>query len=298
MVRRRGFLTNKQELRMPGAAYEALRVAAKPFTVPLAIWRGRLLVDAGSAVLLRVGDVAVVCTAGHLASHVRDGGGDLAVHCPGAIRLLLPPPYDLVATWPHDNHHRDDHTDIAVIRLREPHAAALADAGWEFLGLDVFEDWYEGRAWPPQDALCPFGFPEDHEGRPGRVCLTLHSVPDPGALKLFDPRLHVALAYPDHTRGDSARNTDGVLIRPVHPAGFSGAGVWALTMAKLNRWKPEDARLVGLVTEFDAENDRLRFTKIGVVREAIRRGCPDLAISTLLARPEGIVTPLWLPELL
>lgn len=85
----------------------------------------------------------------------------------------------------------------------------------------------------------------------------------------FDPSLHIALGY------SPAGMIDGNLSQPefVEPFGLSGSALWKTNRAGTSSagWKPEQARIVGILFAWDQKAHSLIAIRIEVIRDFLLR---------------------------
>jgi hypothetical protein len=81
---------------------------------------------------------------------------------------------------------------------------------------------------------------------------------EPSACSWFDRCMHVAIGYPAKGLDETGREVD-----MPDPQGLSGSGLWKTNVSARGKlWTPEDAEMVGVVTDWDQGSQTLIATRI------------------------------------
>jgi hypothetical protein len=257
------------------------RAGCDSATMPFYTMQNNKGIQCGSGVLLQVGEKHFIVTAAHTFDILTKA--DLGVGITnGVINDKLIELNNITVrtsqtTDPIDR--EDDPFDIAVLELPGDVGVEVS-RGKRFLHLNELDpfDRQDPRSW-----YMVFGYPtawnpSDDEGK--RVHSTACSLNtflycgERGKLPRECPVTEILMDFKkEHCIPDKEGDPD-----PPNPNGMSGCGIWRLAHAGIEttRWKPGDARLVGIEHTWNKDFHVLRGTRISCALQLIYRHHKDL----------------------
>ncbi len=236
----------------------------------------------GSAVLLRIGELAFLVTAGHvIAGVVKDGDRRLLVGTvPGQSLVSLEGLDVAVSTDKND-------VDIAFLRLPEGLAAEIG-AHKRFLGLDRVDT---ARAPAVPGWYMIIGFPRQHTTRDaenrtvnsGALCMHTVLREDAAGLALGTS---IGLAFERY-----GKDANGDALETPALPGISGCGIWCVSVSKdevaRGAWTTDSIFLAGIEHTVLGQTT-IKGTLAFHVESAIRHRYPDLREQILATRGPSI----------
>jgi hypothetical protein len=228
----------------------------------------------GSGLLLQVEDAHFLLTAAHVTDERRSNV--LLIPAQGKFVNLFG--LFIESPLPPSGLRKDDHLDVAVVRLSPELVARLHE---NLLFLD-HDDCDLADVTAPGDVYTIVGYPARKSGIEGNAVVTdQFSLSGDGVMdKRFDElgldrRVHVIV----QVRAKRAIHYSNMLkSQPPYPEGMSGGGIFAWSKALPELSALSQPKLVGILTEYHAHKNAYVGTRLHAHLIAIHRNDPSLPI--------------------
>lgn len=225
--------TNGREL-LRERVFRAAEDAIEHATIPIIHVKNDKVTDNRSGVLLQIGDMSFIITAGHYMIDLHNDGHIPAIVMQGKGSHPIPIVVD--HWWTTTNKHED----LSVARLRPETLKLLGDA-YGFLRIDDLRS----RLVQGDGGYLLMGYPldmvrpdDDRHPRVDTWKYLTYRYPDVENVEDYDPGLHIVLKYEKATK-----NKEG---GRVHPPAMSGCGIWSIDLRPNCMIGPEGLKLVAI----------------------------------------------------